>query len=648
MASARSTGAEHASLALASVLAVLIVTLRAVSDGIVEMGDGVQHYLQARYCWAHPELLLDLWGKPLFLLLASPFAQLGHPGMAAFNAVVTIATCWTAARILRGAGRFAQLAFPLLLAAAPLYVLMAIGGMTEVLFGGLTLLVLRALMRERWTVAAVLVSLTPFSRPEYVAFLPAVIAWITLRKQWRALPWCFTGWVAYAAMAWRVFGDPLWFWTHGPYKSGASVYGSGDLLQFVHHAPGIFGVPVLVLFLTALLIWPWVQRKDVEHRQVHRLMGLTAAGPVLLAFVLHSYIWWKGIHASAGLARVLVTMVPLAAVFGLYTWGRLVALRPWSRFVGIAGGTALLTVLSYAGLLTLQGTLHGPLQRSGDQQALDDAGDALRNMWSPDDVVYSTHPYAAFRAGLDPFDGAHYRALWGLNGQLPADFFRPGELIFWDSQLGPNEARLPLDTLLNDPHFAVRGVWEPRLGHTVFGDRPYELFLFERKGSVRTMQVDTLVALDGRAWAQHVRLDTVACPVDVHRAWCFGEGEYPLHVERMALPEGVGTIYDEIVLRARIVRAPTPPGTFELVFKQAGGGRDLRYDQIDLSGDTLDLTFRVPPAASGVVQDLYLWNVAKAPFRLEDPLLLRRRWTQRDTVLTAPAIPDGSAAGGPR
>ncbi|MBS1583010.1 MAG: hypothetical protein JST66_12500, partial [Bacteroidetes bacterium] len=101
-------------------------------------------------------------------------------------------------------------------------------------------------------------------------------------------------------------------------------------------------------------------------------------------------------------------------------------------------------------------------------------------------------------------------------------------------------------------------------------------------------------------------------------------------------------------LRARIVRAPTPPGTFELVFKQAGGGRDLRYDQIDLTGDTLDLTFRVPPTAPGVAQDLYLWNVAKAPFRLEDPLLLRRRWSQRDTVLAAPAIPGGSAAGGPR
>ena len=91
-------------LLLTGLLAVALFLLRLVSDGVREMGDGIQHYMMARFCWRHPELILDLWGKPLFTLLASPFAQFGYKGMSAFNALLAFTTARLADRGLRSAG----------------------------------------------------------------------------------------------------------------------------------------------------------------------------------------------------------------------------------------------------------------------------------------------------------------------------------------------------------------------------------------------------------------------------------------------------------------------------------------------------------------------------------------------------------------
>ena len=73
-------------------LGVAAVWMRHRSTGILESGDGIQHYQIARYAWQHHELFLHSWGKPLFTLLSSPFAQLGIWGMTIFNALCFVAT----------------------------------------------------------------------------------------------------------------------------------------------------------------------------------------------------------------------------------------------------------------------------------------------------------------------------------------------------------------------------------------------------------------------------------------------------------------------------------------------------------------------------------------------------------------------------
>src|ERR1043165_5405053 len=61
-------------------------------DGTGDAGDSITHYLFSRYAPIHPQLYFDHWAKPLFVLLASPFAQLGITGMKIFNSLVSLGT----------------------------------------------------------------------------------------------------------------------------------------------------------------------------------------------------------------------------------------------------------------------------------------------------------------------------------------------------------------------------------------------------------------------------------------------------------------------------------------------------------------------------------------------------------------------------
>lgn len=313
---------EFFALGLGFLLAVALLVLRTAGDGVLEKGDGVNHYLIARYSWRHPELFLDLWGKPLFTLLASPFAQVGHFGVAVFNIVVAMTTACAGVLALRKAGGVAQMVFPFLVLLAPQYVMMTLAGMTEPLFGLLSVLSILFLVYDRPVLAAIVASLTPFARPEYVAFLPAVCAWLVLRKEWRALPWCLFGFVFYALLTTVVWGEPLWFWTSDPYQNAGGIYGSGPWNFFVHRAEQVIGRPLLTLGVLALVLWPVIWWPDRTERRTHLMMLITEAAPALGIVLIHSLLWFVGTRGSAGLLRVLVTSIPMAALFAGMTLGR--------------------------------------------------------------------------------------------------------------------------------------------------------------------------------------------------------------------------------------------------------------------------------------------------------------------------------------
>jgi len=617
---------ERAAYALALLLGIALLQLHSANEGLLEMGDGVQHYQIARFSWRHPELFLDLWGKPLYTLLASPFAQFGHTGVVVFNTVVAVISGLIGVRALRTAGGGAQLVFPALVLLAPQYVLMVMAGMTEPLFGLLTVLVVSLLLLDRPVAAAVVASLTPFSRPEYIVFLPMVMAWLTLQRQWRALPWCLAGPVLFALIVTVVHGDPLWFWSHDPYGYAGNVYGSGPLNHFVSRAETIYGRPLLTLGISALILWPLVHWKDPDGRRTHRLMLLTAALPVIAIVAVHSVLWWKGWRGSAGLLRTLVTSIPLAALFTTYTLGRgllLLIRAPRARW---AAGVVLVPVLVWWAQSDLVLQVQLPVKQEMNQRFLDAAAFGVRKHMREGVRVYSTHPYMAFRAELDPFDTAIYIPIWGLSDEDVDRRFRPGDMLAWDAQLGSNEAGVTLDRLLNDERFAVLETFEPPEGSRVLGGHVYEILLFERRDAVRSFTVDTLIWNGEIRSVPAMRIDTLPCVRTEAPGWCLKEGEFPLQITQLP-PPSEGSIYDEWIVSGNV--AVEEGSRLVIVYAQRINGEGVRYDQEDVVTGPFVFNRRVPPIQPGTEQVIYFWNLGRKPFSLDGFTLLRKRWIQR-------------------
>ena len=87
----RNAWAAWASLGL---LLLVYALLWFQAEGPAGGQDSWNHFLYARWAPFHPELLLDQWGKPVFTLLALPFAPFGIKGLYALNLLATLATAW--------------------------------------------------------------------------------------------------------------------------------------------------------------------------------------------------------------------------------------------------------------------------------------------------------------------------------------------------------------------------------------------------------------------------------------------------------------------------------------------------------------------------------------------------------------------------
>lgn len=70
---------------LLAVIGAVFLWFLMQSEGYIGDADSATHYRFARYAWKYPVNLLDHWAKPVFTLLASPFAKFGHTGVSVFN-----------------------------------------------------------------------------------------------------------------------------------------------------------------------------------------------------------------------------------------------------------------------------------------------------------------------------------------------------------------------------------------------------------------------------------------------------------------------------------------------------------------------------------------------------------------------------------
>lgn len=596
-------------------LASATVVLRLLSEGLIDGGDSVQHYHIARASWERPELLLDHWGKPLFTLLSSPFAQLGLWGMTLFNALCFIGTCWAADGLLRAQGGAARLLFPPLLLLMPEYGRMVLAGMTEPLFALLTVLTLRGLHDGRLVGAAVVASLTPFARPEFVAFVPFVALWLSLRRAWHALPWLLLGSAAYAAAGAFAFGDALWMIHHDPYQGARAVYGSGDALHFIRQLPATLGWPALVLWfigaLAALVLW----RKQPKERGTLSLLTVVAALPALAILGVHSFLWWKGLKSSLGLTRVLATAAPLVLLFGLWPTGRWLALAQHAFRAQAVGAAAGVAAVAFAASAFLRITPL-PTPADGYQRFLRQASERAAGLLGNEGALIYYHPQVGLFAGMDGYSSRRARQTWGLDTSAPALGLGADDLLAWDAHFGPNEGGTPLAMLLARKDLAVQELRVPEERMNVLGGHPFEVWLFKAGQQPRTAAETMVFDLYAEtASALPWRMDTLVCAAP-SPGRCLQEVEFPLE---LLIPcfSGADALYREVRLQAVFGFDSCAEGKAELVYTENGADGRLLYWSWPMASGEQAIEFRLPPRPPGTDCKLYIWNLHRCAIRVQ-------------------------------
>jgi hypothetical protein len=475
-------------LVLISVLLGILFTYYAfVSPGCEGGMDSYNHYLIARYSWKYPYLFLDQWGKPLYTIMASPFANIGFIGVKIFNILLWISSAWltwlTAKQLKL---HHPWIAFILVLL-PQVSMENTISGLTEFLNECLLIAFLYFIALKKWNLAAAICGLLPFARSEgFVIMAAAGFYLVFIEKQYKSLIWFIAGPVLFNLLGWLVEGDPFWIITHNPYIKAQikdlNLCGRGELWHYVKLTRFIFsfiGSILLVLgtFLAAIPVIQRIRKQDTLTKPsvfTSNYMFWLVAGIFWLYFFVHAFIWWKGMMGSCGYTRVMIVITPLMALIGAYGIHLLINYYPrFKRFI-----IALVIGLSFISITHAYSFVKNklPYDISEEQKEFVKVASWLKTIDYKNGMTYYLYPYLPVISDIDPYDKSHFEDLWSFDFK-----YSPiGSLIIWDAHFGPNECQIPLDRLMKNPDFVLLKAFKPAKPFTTLNNYPFEIYIFKR------------------------------------------------------------------------------------------------------------------------------------------------------------------------
>lgn len=438
---------------LIGLLALLFGLTICFFDGTGDTGDSVLHYLFAKYAPTHPALFFDHWAKPVYVLLASPFAQFGFAGIKVFNCLVVLFTIHFTYLSVKLLGLKNAALSILLMGFAPLYYILTFSGLTEPLFALFLALVIYLSLRNKLVSACLVLSFLPLVRSEGLILIGVFVCFLLIRKKLRLIPFLFVGSVVYSLAGYPVHHDLFWVFTKIPYAKLSSTYGSGSLFHYVNQLLYVVGIPIYILFCIGLVV-VFVQlfRKKFELGNF-TLIVLSFGG----FFVAHTLFWYLGIFNSMGLNRVLLCVMPCIGIIALMGLNNLSTLFPFYRI----GFYLQLLFLIY--ILVFPFTPNPAsidwkydMQLSSEQVMIQKVGKSIAKIKGNRYPILCTHPYLSEALNLDHFDSSKRLNLNHENFKL----LRKGSLIVWENWFAVLEENVGKEWLDEQPDLELFGEWK--------------------------------------------------------------------------------------------------------------------------------------------------------------------------------------------
>jgi len=480
--------------ALAAAMFLLWIVYGRLASGTMN-DDDVSRYFLVRRIPENPELLINMWGRPLFMLIYALPARLGYAGVEFVTALISALSLLVTARLAKAAGvrsAFAAVAFT---AFQPFVFNLGYSALAEPLAGLCLALALWFGLTGRFALAALAAGLLPLARLEMAPVMPLLLLPIVRAKRWRVLPLSVLPLVLWSLGGTIAEGDPLWL-------PNALVHGrmtrSLKPLPFANYFrsfPLVTGGVILPLFFAG-----WIRRRALDENESKRdllrwifatqfavlvLLGwekipfgasigylrhFVAIGPVIGVLAAHGLQRWESPALPAGVRRVVVGAATAGLLFALamhvfhierYVWEHPVNLsaEPWIWAFGGAAGylwlwwSRLLPAVRGPGLAALAAVAvlvaEPPMGLNPERECVQRVLGAARSPRYEGRLIAANHPWFAFLDGRDPSDNTRYAPM----KQEALENLPPGSLVAWDS------------------HFS----------HRLSGDVPFEYFRTHRE-----------------------------------------------------------------------------------------------------------------------------------------------------------------------
>jgi hypothetical protein len=572
--------------------------------------DNVNHFRISRYAWKYPELFLDLWGKPVYTTLASPFSVFGMKVARLFNVLVGLVAIFFTVKLYRHSGQEQSLLPVVFIAFSPMYFLLMQSCMTEILFSLVLVFSFLLFFKEKYIWAAVVLSFLPFVRSEGIVIFPLMaVALVLSRKYWSVL-FLVTGALFFTLVGYPHFKDWLWIVHQTPYSMGASVYGSGSLFHFIKKSPQIFGRPFLIFLVIGLAVCTFQQFKTFKSTEKSFLFWFLISGSFVVFFAAHSYVWWKGTGSSLGLIRVIASVIPLAAIVATVGFEAVLE-RIKNKSVQIG----LVVVVVLAQLIVPFAQHHMPFKPERPQLLMLDAANFLKSEKTTSKIYYFD-PYLIHFLNIDPFD--QKLSNFGIaDRQQPSVSMSDGDILVWDAHFGPNEGGVQLENLNNDPHLQRIKSILPDENFKVLGGYDYGIYIF-RKVQQKVVQekkqlIERELIFEG---IEAGRLEMV----DGKKSLKMDSGmEFSPAIQ---VPIGEIKAQDYLEIEARLnfsLKEPISKDAVLLILSVDVDHKSVSYNKMDLSDlkenqVKNDLVFPLKLKAyfpEGAILNLYVWNKDK-------------------------------------
>jgi hypothetical protein len=429
------------------IIIVLDVILVYFNPSTFDTGDSVLHYVEAHQAWQTPHYFMNMWSKPLFILLSSPFAALGWWGMKLFNTACVLVSAYLTQRIFEHYSLNGWWGVFLSFFAYSFFLVQS-SGLTEPLFMlGLTAIVYFEL-KDKTALAMTILSFLPFIRSEGYVVAVVILLYLLIAKKWKYLPYVVIGTAVYGIAGLFVFNDFLWMFHQNPYSGEELKYGSGPILHFLEQLPYVIGLPVFVLFFLGIFRGGMLFLKGkMELKELFLIYGVSVG-----YIAAHSIFWTYGLFHSFGLTRVLIVIIPLLAFIAYRGLEWLLCAFHFIHTKLLIGCFIAVIVVFPFIHNKMAINWQKDMSLTSEQSLMHDANSYIMKENLDTLPLYTNAYYYALLSGKIIDDSEQIARMYSLRNKHQK--LIPNALILWDSYYAPTDAEI--DTTYLQEQFQLK------------------------------------------------------------------------------------------------------------------------------------------------------------------------------------------------